>query len=77
MVNNKVLRLRSRDVCIKLGTLRDSCSSMLRTQTYPPSFTWFGGAAAICQEAIDRIKDILLALEQVEKKVHHDHCDEE
>ena len=50
---------------------------MLRTQTYPPSFTWFGGAAAICQEAIDRIKDILLALEQVEKKVHHDHWDEE
>ena len=60
MGNNKVFRFRLPTVCIKLGTLRDSCSSILKTQTYPPSFTWFGGAAAICQEAIDYIKPMRL-----------------
>ena len=77
MGNNKVFRFRLPTACIKLGTLRDSCSSILKTQTYPPSFTWFGGAAAICQEAIDYIKEILLAFEQVEKKLHPDHRDKE
>jgi len=40
----------------KLYTLRDSCRGIVRTGLYP-DFSWFEGAAAICQEANDRIKE--------------------
>ena len=75
MINHRIFRHRLRDVCSKLTTLRDSCAGISRTQIYPPSFTWFGGAAAICQEAIDRCNDVLLILQEDDERVHLDHCD--
>ncbi|UCE81906.1 MAG: hypothetical protein JSV47_09155 [Deltaproteobacteria bacterium] len=56
------------NVCLKLQTLRDSCSGMFRTQTYPPHINWFDAAAAICQEAIDWIEEILLVLTKYGEK---------
>ena len=56
------------NVCLKLQTLRDSCSGVYHTQTYPPSITWFDGAAAICQEAIDWIEEVVLILTRAEEK---------
>lgn len=56
-----------RTVLVKLRTLRDSCLGIFGTRRYPPDFTWFEGAAAICQEAIDRIKDALGILEKTRK----------
>lgn len=56
------------NVCLKLQTLRDSCSGVFQTQTYPPSITWFNGAAAICQEAIDWIEEVVLILTRAEEK---------
>ena len=41
----------------KLYTLRDSCRGLVRTQRYPPDFAWFEAAAAICQEAEDRLRE--------------------
>ena len=76
MFNLRFFRYGLRNVCSKLTTLRDSCAGVYRTEIYPPSFTWFGGAAAICQEAIDRIKDVLLFLEETEKRGHLDDCEE-
>jgi hypothetical protein len=55
MIKRDILCDHMLSVCLKLQTLRDSCSGVFQTQTYPPSITWFGGAAAICQEAIDWI----------------------
>ncbi len=44
-------------VLTKLYTLRDSCRGIFITQRYPPDFSWFEGAAAICREANDRIRE--------------------
>jgi hypothetical protein len=41
----------------KLYTLRDSCQGIIITQRYPSDLYWFEAAAAICQEAEDRIKE--------------------
>jgi len=54
-------------VLAKLRTLRDSCLGIFRSQRYPPDFTWFEGAAAICQEAVDRIKEALHVLDKSRK----------
>jgi hypothetical protein len=43
-------------VLTKLYTLRDSCRGIARTELYP-DFSWFEGAAAICQEAENRIRE--------------------
>ncbi|MFP3871000.1 MAG: hypothetical protein ACLFVT_09015 [Syntrophobacteria bacterium] len=51
-------------VVVKLRTLRDSCRGIARTRQYPPDFSWFEGAAAICQEAIDRLKETIGVLEK-------------
>jgi len=44
-------------VLTKLYTLRDSCRGIVRTQRYPPDFSWFEAAAAICEEANDQIRE--------------------
>jgi hypothetical protein len=44
-------------VLTKLYTLRDSCRGIVRTQRYAPDVSWFEGAAAISQEAEDRIRE--------------------
>jgi len=44
-------------ISIKLYTLRDSCRGIVRTQRYPPDFSWFEAATGICQEALDQIRD--------------------
>ena len=44
-------------VLTKLYTLRDSCRGIIITQCYPPDFSWFEGAAGICQDAEDRIRE--------------------
>ena len=62
------------NVCLKLQTLRDSCSGVYHTQTYPPSINWFDGAAAICQEAIDWIEEVVLILTRAEEPQEVDHC---
>ena len=54
-------------VLAKLRTLRDSCLGIFRSRRHPPDFTWFEGAAAICQEAIDRIKEALRLLDKSRK----------
>ena len=41
----------------KLYTLRDSCWGVIIYQRYPPDFDWFEAAAAICEEANDRIRE--------------------
>ena len=54
-------------ILTKLYTLRDSCRGVIITQCYPPDFSWFEGAAAICEEANDRIREaggLLKKLEQ-------------
>jgi hypothetical protein len=43
-------------VLTKLYTLRDSCRGIVRIGLYP-DLSWFEGAAAICQEANDRIRE--------------------
>ena len=40
----------------KLYTLRDSCRGIVRVGLFP-DFSWFEGAAAICHEAEDRIRE--------------------
>ena len=42
-------------VLTMLYTLRDSCWGVIISQRYPPDFSWCEAAAAICQEANDRI----------------------
>ena len=44
-------------ILTKLYTLRDSCRGIIITQRYPPDFDWFEAAAAICQEANDRMRE--------------------
>ena len=44
-------------VLAKLYTLRDSCWGVIIFQRYPPDFHWFEAAAAICEEAEDRIRE--------------------
>jgi hypothetical protein len=44
-------------VLAKLYTLRDSCWGVMIFQRYPPDFDWFEAAAAICEEANDRIRE--------------------
>jgi len=51
-------------VLAKLRTLRDPCPGIFSSRRYPPAFTWFEGAAAICQQAIDRTKEALRVLEK-------------
>ncbi len=51
------LNERLKGILTKLYTLRDSCRGIIITQRYPPDFSWFEGAAAICQEANDRIRE--------------------
>jgi hypothetical protein len=50
------LHERLKKVLTKLYTLRDSCRGIVRTRLYP-DYSWFEGAAAICQEANDRIRE--------------------
>ena len=54
-------------VLVKLRTLRDSCLGIFRSRRYPLDFTWFEGAAAICQETVDRIKEALRLLDKSRK----------
>jgi len=51
------LHERLKKILTKLYTLRDSCRGAIITQHYPPDFSWFEGAAAICQDAEDRIRE--------------------
>ena len=67
MVNRDILCDRMVSVCLKLQTLRDSCSSIFKTQNYPPNLTWFKGAASICQEAIDWIEEVVLILSRAKE----------
>ena len=68
MIKRDILCDHMLNVCLKLQTLRDSCSGVFQTQTYLPSITWFDGAAAICQEAIDWIEEVVLILTRAEEK---------
>jgi len=68
MIKRDILCDHVLNVCLKLQTLRNSCSGVFQTQTYPPSITWFDGAAAICQEAIDWIEEVVLILTRREEK---------
>jgi hypothetical protein len=67
MINRDILCDRMVSVCLKLQTLRDSCSSTFRSHHYPPNFTWFKGAASICQEAIDWIEEVVLILSRAKE----------
>ncbi len=49
------LHERLKKILTKLYTLRDSCRGIARIGMYP-DFSWFEGAAAICQEADDLIR---------------------
>lgn len=51
----------------QLMTFRASCVRIFRSRWYPPDFIWFEGVAAICQEAIDRIKEALGIIEKTRK----------
>ncbi len=62
MIKRDFLCARLLNICLKLQTLRDSCTGICKTQTYPPNITWFDAAAAICQEAIDWIEEVLRIL---------------
>jgi hypothetical protein len=72
MIRRDILCDHMLNVCLKLQTLRDSCSGVFQTQAYPPSITWFDGAAAICQEAIDWIEEVVLILTRAEEKTFID-----
>ena len=50
------LNERLKKILGKLYTLRDSCQGIVRIGLHP-DFNWFEGAAAICQEADDRIRE--------------------
>ena len=51
------LNKRLKNVLTKLYTLRDSCWGVIIFQRYPHDFDWFEAAAAICQEAEERIRE--------------------
>jgi hypothetical protein len=51
------LNERLKKILTKLYTLRDSCRGIIITQRYPPEFSWYEAAAAICQDANDRIRE--------------------
>ncbi len=51
------LNERLKRILTKLYTLRDSCRGIVRTQRYPPDFSWFEAAAGICQEALHQIRE--------------------
>jgi hypothetical protein len=51
------LHERLKKVLTKLYTLRDSCRGIIITERYPPDFSWFEGAAGICEEANGRIRE--------------------
>jgi hypothetical protein len=51
------LNERLKKILTKLYTLRDSCRGIVRTRLYH-DFSGFEGAAAICQEAKGRIKEV-------------------
>jgi hypothetical protein len=67
MIKRDILCDSMVNVCLKMQTLRDSCSSIYRTRSYPPNLTWFKGAAAICQEAIDWIEEVVLILSRAKE----------
>ena len=50
------LHERLKKILTKLYTLRDSSRGIVIIGLYP-DFSWFEGAAAICQEANDRIRE--------------------
>ena len=50
------LHERLKKLLTKLYTLRDSCQGIVRTKLHP-DLSWFEGAAAICHEAEDRIRE--------------------
>ena len=77
MIKRDILCDHRLNVCLKLQTLRDSCSGVFQTQTYPPSVTWFDAAAAICQEAIDWIEAVVLILTRAEELQGTDHCSDD
>jgi len=54
-------------VLTKLYTLRESCWGVIIFQRYPPDFVWFEAAAAICQEANERIKEAGAFLKKTEQ----------
>jgi hypothetical protein len=58
------LHNRLKNVLKKLYTLRDSCRGIVRIGLYP-DFSWFEGAAAICQEAEDRIREAAEYLKKI------------
>lgn len=72
MIKGDILCDRMINVCLKLQTLRDSCAGIFRTQTYPPNITWFDGAAAICQEAIEWIEEVVLILARTKIQILND-----
>ena len=51
------LHERLNKILTKLYTLRDSSRGITITQRYPPDFDWFEAAAAICEEANDRMRE--------------------
>ena len=67
MIKRDILCDRMVTVCLKLQTLRDSCSSIFTTRNYPANLTWFKGAAGICQEAIDWIEEVVLILSRAKE----------
>jgi hypothetical protein len=72
MVKFNFLCTRLLSVCLKLQTLKDSCSGIFRTQTYPPNIAWFNAAAAICQEAIDWMEEVLIIFTKPENQTGSD-----
>ena len=67
MIKRDILCDSMVNVSLKLQTLRDSCLSIFKTQSYPPNFTWFKGAAGICQESIDWIEEVVLILSRAKE----------
>ena len=61
------LHERLKKALTKLYTLRDSCRGIVRVGLYP-DFFWFEGAAAICQDAEDRIREAGRFLAQIKKE---------
>jgi hypothetical protein len=62
-----VLREKLLDSTIKLITMRDSCFGVFETRSYPQNFSWFEAAAAICQETIELIREVVGVLDKADK----------
>ena len=77
MIKRDILCDGMLSVSLKLQTLRDSCSSIFGTQTYPPSLAWFNGAAGICQEAIEWIEEVVLILSRAEELQEANYCNDD